>query len=51
MSALQMPPLAVMFDPDDSGMQVLVVPVRARDLPDGLLIEMGTVWAAKQSAN
>lgn len=51
MNALQMPPLAVAFDPDDAGMQILVVPVGHLNLPNGIAIEIATVWAAKQSAN
>lgn len=51
MSALQMPPLAAVFDPEDSGMLLLVVPVSHLRLPDAALIEVATVWAAKQSAN
>jgi hypothetical protein len=51
MSALQMPPLAVLLDPEQPGMQLLVVPVGHLGLPDAVLIEVATVWAAQQSAN
>lgn len=49
MSALEMPPLAVMTD--DDGLQMLVVPVGLTVMSDARVWEIAPIWAAKQSAN
>jgi hypothetical protein len=50
MSALQMPPLAVMLDED--GNQELVVPINAMALAPGVRVfQIATVWSTQQSVN
>lgn len=49
MSALEMPPLAVMVD--ETGTQMLIVRLGEFELGDARIYDVAAIWRAKQSAN